>query len=63
MAIGEVFGEIVIVAFGYSLNDSMFGEFRVLNEVRSELTFGFHGEIKWNGDEAFELGGCFEEHC
>jgi len=55
VAIGEVFGEIVIVAFGYSLNDSMFGEFRVLNEVRSELTFGFHGEIKWDGDEAFEL--------
>ena len=40
----------------------MLGELWILNQVGSELTFGFHGEIERDCSEAFELGGGFEEH-
>lgn len=48
VAIGEGFREVIIVAFGYFLDDAVSGEFRVLEKVGSELSFGFHGEIKRN---------------
>ena len=45
----------MIVGFGYSLNDSVFGEFGVLDEIGCELSFGFHGEIKRKSSQALEL--------
>jgi hypothetical protein len=40
----------VIVRFGDSLDDAVLGEFRILDEVGSELSFGLHGEIKGDCD-------------
>lgn len=62
VSIGEVFWKVIVVGFGYSLDDAMPGEFRILDEVGRELTFGLHGEIKWKGGEAFQVSGSFKEH-
>ena len=62
VSIWEVFGQVIIVEFGNSLDEPILGELWILNQVGSELTFGFHSEIERDCSEAFELGGGFEEH-
>ena len=62
MSVWKCFGEVVIVRLGNSLNDSMFGEFGVLDQIGCELSFGLHCEILGNCEKAFELGSGFEEH-
>ena len=62
MTVRKSLGKVVVVGFGYSLDDSVLGEFGVLNKIGSELSFGFHGEKEWDCSEAFELVGGFEKH-
>lgn len=62
VSIWEGFWEVVVVGFGYFLKDSVFGEFGVLEEVRGELSFGFHGEIEGYRDQGFEGISSFEKH-
>jgi hypothetical protein len=45
----------MVVRFGNSLDDSVFGEFWILDQVGRELSFGLHCEILWNRNQALEL--------
>jgi hypothetical protein len=50
--------QFVIISFRESFEDTPFCEFRILEEVRSELTFRFHGEeINRAWYQTFELTG------
>jgi len=62
MSVWKCLRKVVIVRLGDSLNDSMFGEFGVLDNVGRELSFGLHREILGNCEETFELRSGFEKH-
>lgn len=51
-------GQIVVISFREPFEDTPFREFRILEEVRSELAFRFHGEeINRAWYQTFELTG------